>query len=73
MILDKARELIGVQVGFGRGYNRNVTRLILPEAAREHKHKHEQTGVDVMIRKYGLDSLWGIEVGSDFSGMSKLG
>ena len=31
MTLDKARELIQVQLSFGGGYNRNAVRLILAE------------------------------------------
>jgi hypothetical protein len=34
--LDKARQLLAVQVGFGGGYNRQGARLILADVAREH-------------------------------------
>ncbi len=36
MTLDKARQLLAVQVGFGGGYNRHGARLILDAVAREH-------------------------------------
>jgi hypothetical protein len=36
MTLEKARQLLAVQAGFGGGYNRNGARLILAEVAREH-------------------------------------
>ena len=36
MTLDKARELLQVQVSMGGGYNRNSAKLILIEVAREH-------------------------------------
>ena len=36
MTLEKARELLKVQVGFGGGYNRHGARLILADVLREH-------------------------------------
>ena len=36
MTLEKARELLGTQVSFGGGYNRQGARLILADVAREH-------------------------------------
>ena len=36
MTLDKARELLEVQVYIGQGYNRNSAKLILAEVQREH-------------------------------------
>lgn len=36
MTLEKARELIGVQISFGGGYNRNATKLILAEIQKQH-------------------------------------
>ena len=55
MTLDKAREMLLVQAGFGGFYNGNSAKLILSEASRE----HGQTAVDRMIRECGLDrSVW---------------
>ncbi len=62
MTLDKARELISVQVGFGSGYNRNSTRLILAEVQKE----HGQTAVDQLIRELDLEKAFGLKPGTDF-------
>ena len=62
MTLDKARELLRTQVSFGGGYNRNGTRLILAEVARE----HGQPAVDALIRELGIDRVFGIEPGTRF-------
>lgn len=59
MTLDKARELIEVQVSFGGGYNRNATRLILAEIQRE----HGQAGVDQLIREFNLQEQFGFSPG----------
>jgi hypothetical protein len=45
MTLDKARELIKVQISFGSGYNRNAAKLILAEVQKE----HSQVYVDQLI------------------------
>ena len=63
MTLDKARELIEVQLGFGGGYNRNAVRLILGEIQRE----HGQPAVDRLIEELGLDQAFGLSRGADFS------
>ena len=63
MTLDKARELIQVQLGFGGGYNRNAVRLILGEVQRE----HGQAAVDQLIRELGLEQAFELAPGSDFS------
>lgn len=63
MTLDKARELIEVQLGFGGGYNRNAVRLILGEIQRE----HGQAAVDRLIDDLGLELAFGLSRGSDFS------
>jgi hypothetical protein len=55
MTLDKARELLRVQAGFGGGYNRNGARLILAEVARE----HGQECADRLVRELGLDQAFG--------------
>ncbi len=67
MTLDKARELIAVQVDCGGGYNRNAARLILAEVARE----HGQASVDAMILEFALEALWQIQPGTDFSGLNR--
>jgi hypothetical protein len=61
--LDKARELIQVQVSLGSGYNRNATRLILREVQLE----HGQNAVDELIAELDLQAVFGLRPGSDFS------
>jgi hypothetical protein len=61
--LDKARELIQVQVSLGSGYNRNATRLILREVQLE----HGQNAVDDLIAELDLQAVFGLRPGSDFS------
>ena len=67
MTLDKARELIATQKGFGGGYNRNAVRLILGEVHRE----HGQTAVDELIRSLELDQAFDLKPGTDFSGVGR--
>jgi hypothetical protein len=55
MTLEKARQLLAVQVGFGGGYNRNGARLILAEVARE----HGQDCADRLVRELRLDEAFG--------------
>ncbi|MCK9379655.1 MAG: hypothetical protein M0P95_01165 [Sulfuritalea sp.] len=59
MTLEKARQLLGTQVSFGGGYNRNAARLILAEVARE----HGQAAADALIRELRLDQLFGFSTG----------
>lgn len=56
MTLEKARQLLEVQAGFGSGYNRNGARLILAEVARE----HGQAAAERLIRELRLDEILGI-------------
>lgn len=63
MTLDKARELIQVQLGFGSGYNRHSVRLILGEVQRN----HGQGAVDDLIREFDLEARLDLEPGTDFS------
>lgn len=56
MTLEKARQLLEVQAGFGGGYNRNGARLILADVARE----HGQAAADRLIRDLRLDEILGI-------------
>ena len=64
MTIDRARELIQVQMG-GGGYNRNAVRMILSEV----HHFHGQGAVDQLIREFGLDQQYGLKVGTDFSSL----
>ncbi len=59
MTLDRARELIAIQVDMGGGYNRNSVRMLLAEVGRE----HGQNGVDQMIREFSLDEKFGLPIG----------
>jgi len=56
MTLEKARQLLEVQAGFGGGYNRNGARLILAEVARE----HGQAAAERLIRELHLEEILGI-------------
>ena len=67
MTLSKARELIGTQLQFGGGYNRNAVRLILAEIQRE----HGQAGVDQLIRELDLENAFGLKPGTDFSKVTR--
>jgi len=60
MKLEKAKELLQLQVSLGSGYNRNAARLILGEVAREHGSK----AADQLIRELDLESRFGIPPGS---------
>ncbi|MFA6314138.1 MAG: hypothetical protein WCV99_21310 [Sterolibacterium sp.] len=55
MTLDKARDLLATQAGFGGGYNRHGARLILAEVQRE----HGQAAADALIRELGLEAVFG--------------
>lgn len=57
MTLDKARQLLKVQVNFGGGYNRNAAKLILDEVARE----HGQQEASKLVKEFNLDKLFGFE------------
>ena len=59
MTLDRARELIAIQVDMGGGYNRNSVRVLLYEVSR----KHGQEGVDQLIREFSLDEKFGLQAG----------
>jgi hypothetical protein len=64
MTLDKAKELLLVQAGFGGFYNGNSAKLILSEVDRE----HGQAAVDRLIRECGLDKVFGFRPGDRFEG-----
>lgn len=59
MTLERARQLLDIQASFGGGYNRNGTRLILAEVARE----HGQEKADELIRELRLDKVFGLTPG----------
>ena len=59
MTLDKARELLGVQVNMAGGYNRNAAKLILAEVEKE----HGQGAVDRLIREFDLERVFGFKAG----------
>jgi hypothetical protein len=63
MTLERARQLLGTQVAFGSGYNRNSARLILAEVART----HGQAGVDNLIVELRLDQAFGFRLGETFT------
>ena len=60
MTLEKARQLLEVQIGFGGGYNRNAARLILAEVARE----HGKECADRLVRDLRLDEAFGFTAGA---------
>jgi len=59
MTLDRAKELLAVQVSMGGGYNRNGAKLILLEIQKE----HGQGAVDQLIRELGLEETFGFKPG----------
>jgi hypothetical protein len=59
MNLEKARELLQVQISLGSGYNRNSAKLILAEVQRE----HGQAAVDRLIRELELEAAFGFKPG----------
>lgn len=64
MMLDKARELLSVQAGFGGFYNGNSAKLTSSEGHRE----HGQAAVDRLIRDLKLDEMFGFGPGTRFEG-----
>lgn len=69
MTLDRARELIQVQLQFGGGYNRNAVRLILAEIQRDHGN----AAVDGLIRELDLEQRFGLAPGTDFGSVTGRG
>ena len=51
MTLNKARELINLQITFGSGYHRNAAKLILAEVHNE----HGQASVNKLINELNLE------------------
>lgn len=63
MTLEKARQMLTAQAGFGGGYSANGARLVLAEVRRE----HGQAAVDALITELNLDRIFGFSPGQDFS------
>ncbi len=63
MTLERARELIKIQVEMGGGYNRNSVRVLLAEINRE----HGQSAVDQLIIEFSLDEQFGLQVGQSIN------
>jgi len=62
MTLERARELLLIQAGFGSFYNGNSAKLILSEVQKE----HGQAAVDQLIRACGLQQVFGFAPGTRF-------
>jgi hypothetical protein len=67
MTLDRAREPINAQVQLHSGYNRNAVRPILGEIACG----YGRGAVDGLIRELDLEAAFGVEPGTDFSGVGR--
>ncbi len=65
MNLDRARELIEVQLQFSSGYNRNSVRMILAEVQK----LHGQGAVNQLIRDLDLEQKFDLGPGSNFSSL----
>ncbi|WP_424947482.1 hypothetical protein [Candidatus Spongiihabitans sp.] len=61
MTLNKARELLQVQVDFGGSYNRHSAKLILAEVVREHGRK----AADDLIVELELNRVFDFVVGEE--------
>ena len=62
MTLQRARELLEVQVYIGQGYNRNSAKLILAEVQRE----HGQEATDQLIAELDMETVFGFKTGQVF-------
>lgn len=67
MTLEKAEELLKIQVGFGGFYNRNAARLILAEVQQE----HGQAAVDRLIRLLDLEAVFELKPGVPIKGFDR--
>ncbi len=63
MTINRARELLLVQVHLAGGYNRNGAKMILIDVQRE----HGQAGIDQLIRELDLESVFGFKPGEPVS------
>lgn len=64
MTLERARQLLDAQAGFGGFYNAHGSKLILAEVSRE----HGQAAVDQLIRELELERIFGFAPGTVFDG-----
>ena len=64
MTLERAKELLTVQAGFGGPYNANSAKLILSEVMRE----HGQQAVGGLIGELELERIFGFKPGTHFEG-----
>ena len=62
MTLERARELLEIQVYIGQGYNRNSAKLILAEVQRE----HGQDATDRLIAELDMEAVFGFNTGQIF-------
>ncbi|MDP1681568.1 MAG: hypothetical protein Q8L39_07305 [Burkholderiales bacterium] len=62
MTLERARELLLIQAGFGSFYNGNSAKLILSEVQTE----YGQAAVDQLIRECGLQEVFDFKPGTRF-------
>ena len=62
MTLDRARELLEIQVYIGQGYNRNAAKLILAEVQRE----HGLDATDRLIVELNMEAVFGFNTGQVF-------
>lgn len=69
MTLERAHQLLKVQVDFGGFYNANSAKLILSEVQKE----HGQAAVDSLIRELNLMQVFGFEPGTRFEGGLAIG
>lgn len=63
MTVERARQLLRAQAGFGGGYSANGARLVLAEV----QHEHGRQAVDALIAELGLERIFGFTPGQDFS------
>ncbi len=64
MTMERAKQLLRVQAGFGGSYNANSSKLILSEVMKE----HGQQAVDELIVGLALDRIFGFKPGTRFEG-----
>ena len=62
MTLEKARDLLEIQVYIGQGYNRNSVKLILAEVQRE----HGMEATDRLIADLNMEAIFGFVTGHAF-------
>jgi len=62
MTIEKAYELLEIQVYIGQGYNRNAARLILAEVQRD----LGQAAIDRLITDLNMTEIFGFIIGQQF-------